>query len=181
MKFDFVWRPRIAVFGMDSVPFVYPSAGNPRVAILVPGFRQTRQVHYFDRIDDGETVRFDPEVLAGTGAQLRRIAQSDSLVVVKNAVVVLSHEGDLGLTEHDRDLFWDVFGVPAFEQYLTRRNVLIASECDAHDGLHLRGPVLSRDGWELDESPCDCGDPRPRLVMPRAPATPDLQLCVERP
>jgi len=100
---------------------------------------------------------------------------------VKNAVIVLSHEGEPALTERDRDLFWDVFGVPTFEQLLTHRNELIASECDAHDGLHLRGAVCVREGWELDKSPCDCGDPRPRLVAVRGAAEPALQLCVEQP
>jgi hypothetical protein len=165
MTFGFVWKPRVAAFGANSAPFVYPSAGNPRVAVLVPGFRETRQVRCFGRLDDGEMVRFEPEVLAGTSAQLRRIALSTSPARVRNAVVALTYEGEAGLTERDRDMFWDVFGVPAFEQYLTRRNRLIASECDAHAGLHVCGPPPRREGWRLDKSPCDCGDPSPRLVM----------------
>jgi hypothetical protein len=179
--FAFRWKPRFAALGANSAPFVYPSAGNPRVAVLVPGFRETRQVRYFSRLDDEEAVRFEPEVLAGTAAQLRRIALSRSPASVRNAVVVLTHEGEAGLAEYDRDMFWDVFGVPAFEQYLTRRRRLLASECDAHEGLHVCGPFSCREGWQLDRSPCDCGDPSPRLVMAPNFAAPALQPCVNQP
>ncbi|MGA2182727.1 MAG: hypothetical protein ABSH47_06825 [Bryobacteraceae bacterium] len=179
MKFGFEWKPRIAAYGANSAPFVYPSAGNPRVAVLVPGFRETRQVRCFSRLDDREAVQFEPEALAGTAAQLRRIALSKSPASVRNAVVVLAWEGEAGLTEYDRDMFWDVFGVPAFEQYLTRRNRLIASECDAHEGLHVCGPLSRRDGWHIDKSPCDCGDPSARLVKTPDFAAPAFHLCVE--
>jgi phenylacetate-coenzyme A ligase PaaK-like adenylate-forming protein len=128
-----------------------------------------------------ETRKFDPEVLAATAVQLRRIALSRPAARVRNSVVVLTYEGELGLAEHDRDLFWDVFGVPAFELYLSRGNRLIASECDAHEGLHVRGPLWRREGWRLDTSPCQCGDKRPRLVAAPDPVAPNLRLCVEQP
>jgi hypothetical protein len=165
MRFDVVRKMRVPPFGTDSAPFVYPSAGDPRVAVLVPGFRETRQVRCFHGLNDEEEVlRFEPEVLAGTVGQLRLIALSDSPPRLRKAVVALTYEGEDGLSECDRDAFWDAFGVPAFEQYLTRRNRLIASECDVHDGLHVCGSAPRREGWQLDKSPCDCGDPRPRLV-----------------
>lgn len=162
MKVRVRLNPRIGAFGVTSAPFVYPSAGNPRVAVLVPGFRETQQVRCFRELDQ-EAVHFDPEVLAGTPAQLRWIALSRP-AALRNAAVVLTYEGEAGPSEYDRDLFWDVFGVPIFEQYLTRRNRLIASECDAHEGLHVRTRMAAREGWSLDTSPCACGDLRPRLI-----------------
>jgi hypothetical protein len=145
--------------------------------VLAPGFRETRQVRCFNRLDEEEALRFEPEVLAGTAAQLRRIALSAAPASVRNAVVAFTYEGEAGLTEYDREMFWDVFGVPAFEQYLTRRNRLIASECDAHEGLHVCGPLPRREGWQLDRSQCHCGDSSPRLVMAAGFVAPALKLC----
>ena len=163
------------------MPFEYPSAGNPRVAVLLPGFRETRQVRYFDRLDNEAALRFAPEVLAGTAIQLRRIATKNRPTTVRNAVVVFTRESDPGLTEYDRDMFWDIFGVPAFEQYLSRRNRLLASECDAHEGLHIRTSSARREGWIVDPAPCACGDTRPRLMPTPGFAPSGLRLCEERP
>jgi len=175
MSFDRVWVPGLAA------PFVYPSAGNPRVAVLQPGFRETRLVRYFASIDDEAAIRFAPEVLAGTAIQLRRIAAANRSTSVRNAVVVFTGDGDPGLNEYDRDMFWDVFGVPAFEQYLNRHNRLIASECDAHEGLHIWAPSARREGWIRDPSPCACGDARPRLMPAHEFAATGLNLCEQRP
>jgi hypothetical protein len=175
MNFDFGWMPGLAA------PFVYPSAGNPRVAVLRPGFRETRQVRYFACIDEEAAILFTPEVLAGTAIQLRRIAARNRATTVRNAVVVFTQEGDPGLTEYDRDMFWDVFGVPAFEQYLSRRNRLIATECDVHEGLHIRLSSARREGWIRDSSPCACGDARPRLMPGPQLMTAGLKLCEQRP
>ena len=169
------------MYGIAGAPFVYPSAGNPRVAVLVPGFRETRQVRYFPDIQCEEARPFDPEVVAGTIAQLRKLALEPVPVTVRNAIVLFTYEGEAGLTEADRDLLWDVFGVPAFEQYLTERNRLIASECDAHEGLHINGTYARREGWQVDSSLCLCGDPRPRLLRVPEFAAPELNLCAEHP
>ena len=158
MKLGVAWMPG------KAARFVYPSAGNPRVAILEPGFRETRQVRFFARMDDEAAIHFAPEALAGTVRQLRGIATSHQGATVRNAVIVFTREGDDGLTSYDRDMFWDVFGVPAFEQYLNRRNRLIAGECDAHEGLHIWSSPARREGWIRDSSPCACGDVRPRLM-----------------
>jgi hypothetical protein len=175
MNLSLVWMPGLAA------PFVYPSAGNPRVAVLQPGFRETRQVRYFANIDDEAALRFAPEVLAGTAIQLRRIATRNRATTVRNSVVVFTREGDRGLTEYDRDMFWDVFGVPAFEQYLSGRNRLIATECDVHEGLHIRLSAARREGWIRDSSPCACGDARPRLMPAPELVAAGLSLCEQRP
>jgi hypothetical protein len=181
MKLDVISKLRIPVFGQGAASFLYPSAGNPRVALLASGFRETRQIRCFSRLDSEEAVRFDPQVLAGTAGQLRRIALGHAPVTLRNAVVVFTYEGEPGLSDRDRDTFWDVFGVPAFEQYLTCRNRLIATECDAHYGLHVHGPVPRRADWQFDASTCGCGDQQPRLLRTRGVIAPALELCVEQP
>jgi len=161
-----LWRsPRLVLFGGSAAPFVYPSAGNPRVAILMPGFRETKQIRFFSRLDGDEAVRFEPEVLAGTSTQLREIALRGLAHSVRNGVVAFTRDGEAGLTEYDRNIFWDAFGVPAFQQFLDRHNRLVASECDAHDGLHVYGSAPRHDDWRLDDTPCGCGNPRPRLTI----------------
>ena len=173
-----VWR-RFHLAG--AAAFTYPSAGEPRVALLIPCFRETRRARYFADVESEEARRFDPEVLAGTAEQLRGLASRPKPPVVRNAVVVFTRQGEPGLAEYDRDLFWDIFGVPAFEQYLTRWSRLIATECDAHEGLHVCGPFARRTDWNLDRSPCACGDPRPRLLLRPGFSTPALDLCAQQP
>lgn len=176
-----MWRsPRLVLFGASAAPFVYPSAGNPRVAVLMPGFRETKQIRYFSRLDEDEVARFEPEVLAGTSAQLREIALTGLAVSVRKGVVVFTQEGEAGPTEYDRNIFWDAFGVPAFQQYLDRDNRLIATECDAHDGVHVYGPVPRRDDWRLDDTPCGCGNTRPRLTIASEVAGGKLNLCPDQ-
>jgi len=161
-----LWRsPRLVLFGGGAASFVYPSAGNPRIAVLMPGFRETKQIRFFSRLDEDEAVRFEPEVLAGTAQQLRESALRGSTLSVRKGVVVFTQEGEAGLTEYDRNIFWDAYGVPTFQQYLDCDNRLIASECDAHDGLHVYGRVSYGDGCQIDATPCGCGNARPRLTI----------------
>jgi phenylacetate-coenzyme A ligase PaaK-like adenylate-forming protein len=42
------------------------------------------------------------------------------------------------LTSEDRDLLWTRFGVPVYEQLRGLGRELLAAECDAHEGLHIR-------------------------------------------
>jgi hypothetical protein len=51
--------------------------------------------------------------------------------------------------------------VPIFEQYLSPKNRLLASECDAHQGLHV---VSGCEGFRLEHDTCACGNPAPRLI-----------------
>jgi hypothetical protein len=146
----------------------------------MPGFQETKQIRFFSRLDEDEAVRFEPEVLAGTAQQLREIALRGSALSVRKGVVVFTQQGEAGLSEYDRNIFWDAFGVPAFQQYLDRHNRLIASECDAHDGLHVYGPVSHADGCQLDASPCGCGNTRPRLIVTPQVEQGEMSFCPAR-
>jgi phenylacetate-coenzyme A ligase PaaK-like adenylate-forming protein len=97
------------------------------------------------------------------------------------------------LRQADRDLFWQIFQVPLFEQLRGLGGELLAVECEAHHGLHIctTDSVLeleeSPSGSELvytsltsleyplvrlatglagdvHSAPCECGDATPRLT-----------------
>jgi hypothetical protein len=130
----------------------------PRTAILAPGFQETKLVRVFPHGWNEEAAKFEPSSIAGPVEQLRRLTNLD--LRLRHAVIVFTSGGEAGLSDDDRDIFWDAFGVPVFEQYLGRANELLAVECDAHTGLHLVGDfeTLNR-----DRKTCACGSPNPRL------------------
>lgn len=78
--------------------------------------------------------------------------------------VVLTGDGFGELTESDRHLIWRRWGVPVYEQRLSPDGAVIAEECDAHDGLHVRP------GADLpsEHRRCPCGYTGPLLT--REPA-----------
>jgi hypothetical protein len=109
-------------------------------------------------------------VLAGTVPLLRSLAEaveSGSLTLppVEAAIVAFTGICHGELTVLERDLFWRVFQVPVFEQFLSPDGRVLAMECDAHGGLHLLDPDAPLPGFRafLDTSPCGCGNSQPRL------------------
>jgi phenylacetate-coenzyme A ligase PaaK-like adenylate-forming protein len=78
------------------------------------------------------------------------------------ALVVLTRVAPM--EQHDRDLLWRAFGVPVFEQLRDSDGVVIARECEVHDGLHLvenaAGPTVE---IELVTGHCECGAETPRI------------------
>jgi hypothetical protein len=150
--------------------FVHPMNPPPRTAILAPGFHSTRNMRVFPLGWDQRARRFHPQSVAAPPAELRRLA--DQGLHLESAVIVLTHPGEEELTAEDRDMFWCVFGVPVYEQYLDHKNRLLAMECDAHSGLHvLRGGEIDQEWREhlrLEREACACGDRSPRVTrVPR--------------
>ena len=82
-----------------------------------------------------EIRRFKPHVMvayaSGAGALARFV--NDRGLRTWDAFPVLT--GAEGLVPHDRSAIEQAFG-PAFDTYGCREVMLIASECEAHDGLH---------------------------------------------
>jgi hypothetical protein len=142
--------------GAHFIPPVDPA---PRTAILAPGFRETRLVRIFPQGWNGRAKRFNPACIAGPLEQLLSIAQDGW--PIEQAVVVFTYAGGTGLSPLDRESLWNAFGVPVFEQYLSPRNRLLATECDAHSGLHV---VSGCEGFPLEGEVCACGNPAPRLT-----------------
>jgi hypothetical protein len=139
--------------------FIHPIDPAPRTAILVPGFRETRLVRMFPQGWDDRARRFDPASIAGTLEQLRRLARD--AWPLEQAVIVFTYTGEPGISPTDRDLLWKGFGVPVFEQYLSPKNRLLATECDAHSGLHV---ISGCEEFPLECDVCACGNRAPRLT-----------------
>ena len=141
--------------------FIHPIEPAPRTAILAPGFRETRLVRIFPQGWNERARRFDPCSIAGPLDQLRRLALAASCWPLEQAVVVFTYASAPGISPQDREKLWKSFGVPVFEQYLSPRNRLLATECDAHSGLHV---VSGCEGIPLEHDVCACGNPAPRLT-----------------
>jgi len=139
--------------------FIHPIDPAPRTAILAPGFRETRLMRSFPEGWSERARKFNPASIAGPLALLRRMARDTWSF--DQAVVVFTYAGGAGLSPRDRDSLWQAFGVPVFEQYLGPRNRLLATECDAHAGLHV---LAGCEGLRLEREVCPCGNSAPRLI-----------------
>ena len=131
-----------------------------RIAVLTPdlNLRQTRR-----RIRGARAV-------AGAAVVLRQLAEAvlegSTLPPIDAAVIVFTGICHGELTVLERDLFWRVFQVPVFEQFLAPDGRILATECDAHEGLHLLDPDAPLPGFRafLETAPCGCGNPHPRVT-----------------
>lgn len=143
--------------------------------MLAPGFRNDRQTRCFPNGFTSDALHYQPEVLAGSIQTLRDIAHSVqrggvSLRSLEYAVVVLTELHRGLLSPEDRRLLWDAFGVPVFEQIMGPRMETLATECEAHCGLHLSTSCSQIEDLEaalsatVIETPCACGQPGTRLV-----------------
>ena len=92
-----------------------------------------------------------------------------SLPSLNTAIIVLTSFDDSPLADHHRDLLWQAFGVPIFEQLLGSEGTVIARECEVHDGLHLQGEEPFYLSADVVTDPCACGLDTPRLRS-RTPA-----------
>jgi len=104
-------------------------------------------------------------------------------VSVQRALFVLHRPDCRFLNEEEREQLWQLFQVPAFALLLDGDGRLVGYECEAQQGLHVpsscthgsdnllglenEDSILGyRVPWnlvELDQSPCECGRPGPRL------------------
>jgi hypothetical protein len=74
-----------------------------------------------------------------------------------SALVVLTGPGRGFVSSAERDRLWKLFRVPCFERLLDVDGTVVASECEAHNGMHL---VDSFEEWELqDDVLCRDGQP----------------------
>ena len=140
--------------------FVHPLAPVPRTAVLTSGFEETGAVKVFPSGWNRQAERFRPASIAGPVDRLRELAAAR--IPLEHGLVAFTYEGQAGLTSDDRELFWEAFGVPVYEQLLGHDNRLLAAECDAHCGLHLVEGY--RSDARIETEPCGCGNPAPRIA-----------------
>ncbi len=92
----------------------------------------------------------------------RMLADLSSLRI---ALVILTETGGERLAYDYRELLWQAFGVPIFEQLRDREGAVIARECEVHDGLHV-DPAARLDDQirsSMIHEPCECGADTPRV------------------
>jgi len=109
-----------------------------------------------------ESQEFQPATIAGTREQLLALVGT-RIPSLTHALIAVLRPGDRRINEAERDRCWRAFGVPLFERVVGKSGKLLASECEAHDGLHIENPGLVLEGCILDETPCGCGKQTPRL------------------
>jgi hypothetical protein len=136
------------------------------IAVLDSGFRMERGMREFGA--DLQLVEdFVPEVIVAplqTALALadQKVGGSMELASLRVALVVLTRVSPM--EQGDRDLLWRAFGVPVFEQLRDSQGIVIARECEVHDGLHLVGSVGGPEiQCELVTGHCECGAETPRL------------------
>ncbi len=139
--------------------FVHPVDAAPRTAVLAPGFRKTKLARVFPQGWSERVARFSPASIAGPLEQVLLVARSGWRV--EHSIVVFTYPGEPGLSALDRESLWTTFEVPVFEQYLGPNSELLATECDAHAGLHV---VNGYEDLDLEHDLCACGNRAPRLT-----------------
>lgn len=177
-------------------PLECPLSNTGRTAVLAAGFSEEPHARCFPFSSLDDIEEFEPDSLAGPGVRLRSLAEAIlagrlRLPSVKATVIAFTGLKFGCLREDDRDLFWNAFQVPVFEQFRGFSGELLAWECEAHDGLHVAADnvvfetaprtgellltCLACDEYALIRletemaarlvtSPCGCGVDAPRLV-----------------
>lgn len=98
---------------------------------------EPRMVEYADEID-----RFRPEIIVSYVAPIVRMAEwivASGRTPHRPAAVLSAAEA---LHDSQRALIERAFGCPVFNTYGCREVMLIAAECERHDGLHLSADHL---------------------------------------
>src|SRR5256885_5075651 len=127
----------------QQLPF--PASPNLRVA-------QITAASLFDRVPAFSPERwqefetYHPRVLVGPAADFRKLRDQVELgtvdvTSVDHAIFVLTSFGETPLSDISRVVFWQSFGVPVYELFMSPAGTLLASECQAHEGWHVETHV----------------------------------------
>ncbi len=144
----------------------YPVPPAPRTAVLQPWFRSSGAVRLCGANDWEE---FQPGAIAATWPQFEALMRT-KIPALTHALIVLARPGEELLNVRQREQLWTAFRVPVFQQIVNRRGVLLAAECEAHDGLHIESAQVVAIGAALDRTTCGCGRSAPRLKLVEQPA-----------
>ncbi|MBX5495526.1 MAG: hypothetical protein IRZ15_09345 [Bryobacteraceae bacterium] len=156
----------------------HPITPTPRTAILDPAYQGDRNCRYIPPDDSRMLMKFEPESIAGPAEALLHLARAVERGRAphpgpRHSLIVFSDLQRGLLREAERELLWNVFEVPIFEQLRGFGGELLAEECDAHCGLHLvPGEALlefdnSRSGELLLTTLVDLGRPSIRVATGR--------------
>lgn len=149
--------------------FCFPLPAPARIALLEPGFRAGPNM-FECAVDDLSGCAPEALVLPlGMALTLANRKQHGlfDLPSLNKAIVVLTSLDDTPLAPRHRDLLWQSFGVPVFEQLRGSDGAVIARECEVHDGLHIITESLPDLRGEILTDHCACGAETPRLRSQR--------------
>jgi hypothetical protein len=166
----------------------FPAAPHLRTALL--GDVGCFDVATYPEIRWRQLSAFAPQILAGMTQDLQTFADGVfrgvwNVPSLDTALFNLTGVGDHPLTLPQRDRLWRAFHVPVYEVLFDEHAGLLASECEAHEGWHIRhtqlrfdmqgGAILFRKngvfasplitGLTADglDGVCACGDEAPLL------------------
>jgi hypothetical protein len=155
-----------------AATFRFPLPCQGRLALVDTALQGSGAAANFTSTDLSAIETFAPESIAlplsvALAYAMRGLAEANFLPSLRSAIVVLSslHTPCGPMTDGHRDLLWRAFGLPVFEQLLGPDGLVIASECEVHNGLHADGISEPPAGYsaEIVTGPCDCGLETPRL------------------
>ncbi|MDP9055482.1 MAG: hypothetical protein M3N93_14455 [Acidobacteriota bacterium] len=146
----------------------FPIRRPVRIALLQARFRTAPNIRSFSPEEIAWLPAWKPEALVMPLNLALAVADQKqrglfALPSLNTAIVVLTSTEDSPLAAHHRDLLWQAFGVPIFEQLLAPGGHAIARECEVHDGLHLDTDEPIYIDGEIVTDPCACGLDTPRL------------------
>jgi hypothetical protein len=132
-------RLRSAKRTRPRLPF--PAAPHLRIAQLTPRA-------LFDAVEGfafecwSAIEAYQPQVLVGSAVELRMLAArvqegALDLTSVDHAIFALGECGQSALADTTRVVLWQAFGVPIYELLMSAQGMLLASECEAHEGWHV--------------------------------------------
>lgn len=155
--------------------FHCPLPFTPRTAVLGQGFRTRKNVQVFSEGLNEAVLAYRPELIAAPAKVLRALARTVRQGVLQIpslqfALVAFTEMDGAFLVPADRDLLWDVFGVPVYEQLIGPRFETLAAECEAHRGLHVVDPACPTEHVatmlqaRVETALCGCGRSGTRLM-----------------
>lgn len=120
----------------------YPLGLTPKLIMLMPGFERTSGMKMGALPDLIKAQAVHADALAAPLSVLRALAvtiqsRTSRIAPLRYPVVVFTGVIEGIMTDADRDLFWQVFQVPTFEQFLGFDGRVLAIECEARQGLHI--------------------------------------------
>jgi hypothetical protein len=108
------------------------------------------------------TAKGNCTALYGTFPEIARAAAAG--VTVERAVFVLVGPSGPFLSDADRDLVWNTFGVPGYALLTDGSNRILGYECELFAAFHVvRRIPQGLGGYHRETALCECGRPGERL------------------
>ena len=121
--------------------FRYPLQPCPKVAVVCDTLRVPSGCRHISEHEQVDLRSVNAETIAAPAGWILRSGANGWTPTYPMIVFTGTYHGFLDNAA--RDEMWQRFGVPVFEQLLDDQGRVVASECEAHAGLHL-DPLFRR-------------------------------------